>query len=167
MFLDKLKVFLKTMVMCRVVEKEQALSVIKISEIDLNELISQKIIREQNAKIQDKVVFFFELTDKGEAMIKANYLEIKNYFYRGFDYAHDLKLSAYYVECEYKDTWKTRDDLIAEYKMPGIVDGVFVNDKGEQVAIKVFKRNSTKADLEKTEQFLMNVGIEKSYYIMG
>lgn len=155
---------LQALARCRVVDG----STIDLPLEVFTELLKEKLIvkkEETGEENIDRVIY--SLTDKGEVFIKQNIPEIKE-IYRGFVLQQDLKLSDFYLRRSKaeKASWITRDDLIKKYKLPGTVDGAFINKDGKLEGVKTLSNTADYSAVEKIEKFLDATEIESITYIM-
>lgn len=113
-----------------------------------------------------KEITFWELTDEGEKYIKENIEEV-NECYRGFDIDQDISLLGFYskLDEELKRSWVTKDDLIVKHRLPGTVDGVFINEKGETVGVKAVGNHANFSLIVRVESFLKETRIPQVIYL--
>ncbi|MBP1308895.1 DNA-binding MarR family transcriptional regulator [Paenibacillus sp. 1182] len=154
---------LETLARCRVVaSSEMTIPSDVVKELTEEKLVVQKDFGEESSR---KTIYM--LTDKGEVYIKQNMPEIQE-IYRGFVVEQDLALCDFYLRrnVDEKKSWITKDDLIKKYRLPGTVDGAFMNREGKLVGVKVLNQTANYAAVEKVEGFLKAAHIEFVHYIM-
>lgn len=158
---------LRTLARCRVLEASMMEPLMNMSSVVAEALVDEKLVSKEIVKDGFRLRTFYTLTNKGEGYIKQNIPEIKE-IYRGFVLEQDLTLCDFYLRRskEEKDSWITRDDLIKKYKLPGTVDGAFVNASGKLEAVKTINQNADFSAVEKVESFLKATGIEHINYIL-
>lgn len=158
---------LKVLARCRILEGSVMESKMNIEAIVADQLVEEKLVFKETVKEGFYHRHFYTLTDKGETYVKKNVPEIKE-LYRGFVKEQDLELCRYYLERseEEQNSWITRDDLIKQYKLPGTVDGAYLNENGELVGIKTIKKTADFSAVERVESFLKETGIPHVQYVV-
>ncbi|MFF2532229.1 hypothetical protein ACFVS2_25300 [Brevibacillus sp. NPDC058079] len=158
---------LRVLARCRVLEESMMEPLMNMSSSVAEALVDELLVSKVSVKEGFRLRTFYELTSKGESYIKQNMPEIKE-FYRGFNLEQDLTLCDFYLRRsdKEKDSWITRDDFIKKYKLPGTVDGAFVNVNGRLEAVKTIHQNSDFSSVERVESFLRATEIEDISYIL-
>lgn len=159
----------KALFRCGTILLKDAEERLRVSRNEIDKLIDDKLIKRDRIEENKKELIILKLTDKGEAYIKVQLPEIKGSIYRGFDSYRDLKLCKFYLDRteEQKETWVTKDELMVKHMLSGTVDGLYINECGKSVGVRVFKQTSNMKDVERTEAFIKEAGIEESYYIQS
>jgi hypothetical protein len=161
------KELFKALARCGVIEQKMAESRFGISKQQFDEWVEKKMLAREWIQDKDEVLSCYRLTGKGEQFVKEHIPEIQE-IYRGFILEHDLCLMEFYLKRTQseKDTWLTRDDMIKKYKLPGTIDGAFMNEEGKWEGIEVLSSTATFSSVERVETFLKETGIEKMNYIL-
>lgn len=157
----------KALARCRIIEGKMMEAYLNIPELVADEWVKEKLISRETKKEGFRLVNYYTLTSKGENYIKNHIPEIKE-LYRGFVLEHDLLLCEFYLKRNRKerDSWVTRDDLIKEFRLPGTVEGMFINQNGEKEAVKVLSQKADFSAVEKVERFLRAADIPKINYLI-
>jgi DNA-binding PadR family transcriptional regulator len=154
--------FLKALGRCRVMNQSLATQT-GVSEEEIESFVERKVISRE--EVED--VHYYTLTEKGEKVLKE---EVPSFgeIYRGFILEHDVCLMEFYLKRteQEKESWLTRDDLIKKHRLPGTVDGAFINEEGQLEAVEVISKTAKPSVVEKTEAFLKEVNIEKMNYLL-
>lgn len=158
---------LKVLARCRILEQSVMESKMSIEAIVADQLVEEKLVFKETVKEGFYLRRFYTLTDKGEAYVKKNVPGIKE-LYRGFVQEQDLELCRFYLDRsqEEQNSWITRDDLIKQYKLPGTVDGAFLNKDGELVGVKTISKTADFSAVERVETFLKATEIPHILYVI-
>lgn len=157
---------LKALGRCRVANRAMTQTLLEVTEDEIQELISEKIISVESVQTDMEKIEYFTLTEKGEKVLKEKVPDFRE-IYRGFILEHDLVLMEFYLKLseDDKESWYTRDDLIKEFKYPGTVDGAFINENLEFEGVEVLSKTAKPSATEKTEAFLTHVQAKKMNYL--
>lgn len=158
---------LKTLARCRVITVELIKNYLHISIAALDELLKENLIVMVTEKHGSRIYDYYRLTLLGEKYIRNHIPEIKE-LYRGCILEQDLLLCEFYLRrnCQEKNSWLTREDLVKEYKIAETVDGMFVNEKGEREGVKVLSNKSPFSDVERVEEFARRANIARVNYLL-
>jgi DNA-binding PadR family transcriptional regulator len=157
---------LKAFIRCRILDARIAQTAFGVSQEELDSMVEEKILVTEKVQKDTETLTYYVLTDKGEKVAKEK-LSYTGEVYRGFILEHDLALMEFYLSLttEEREGWLTRDDMTKQYRLPGTIDGAYVNKEGVLEGVEVLSRTAKPSAVEKAESFLNQTDIKKMNYL--
>lgn len=158
--------FLRALLQCGVMDARMANQHFGLTEEQLEDMVKSQELVVKTIEKEEKVLRYYTVEEKAEKNLKEQ-IGFSGEIYRGFIVEHDLRLMEFYLELHptVRETWITRDDMTKEYRLPGTIDGAFVNESGVFEGVEVLGKNAKASTIEKAEKFLNQTPIKKMTYL--
>lgn len=150
MNLQELKIF-ETLYACGAITKN---SIFKCGgdEDTIISLMDKKLIKKNRVEIKDNAIAVYTLSKQGEKFYTEQ--TQKKYFYRCNNYKKAVRISYIYMDLseEEKNTWKNKDEWLAEYNDSAIPDATFIKNNSV-TAITVMKKDEKDEKIKDLKKF--------------
>lgn len=158
--------FLTALLQCHLMDARMAFAHFGLTEEELEDLVKQQVLAIELVQKGEELIRYYAVEERAERSVKEE-TGFKGEVYRGFIAEHDVRLMEFYLELQptERKTWRTRDDMTKEYRLPGTIDGAFTNQEGIQEGVEVLSKNAKPSAVEKAENFLNQTPIKKMNYL--
>lgn len=159
--------FLTALLKCRLMDAKMANQYFGLTEEQLDEMVKNHILAIETVQKEEELIRYYTVEEKAERSLKEE-TSFKGEIYRGFIAEHDIRLMEFYLNLKpsVRSTWRTRDDMTKEYRLPGTIDGAFLNNEGVLEGVEVLSKTAKPSAIEKAENFLKQTPITKMNYLM-
>lgn len=152
---------------CRVIELKDAEQYFEVTMRELDEWVDEGLLFREEIKDHLKLYQYYYPTPIGERHIRQ-LTHASHSFYHGTRVIHDAELMKFYLRRQSSEqvSWVTKNDLLAKYRIPGVIDGAFLNMEKEWEGIKVLSQLASRSEVEEAESFLKEAKIVKMNYVL-